>query len=678
MPIVTARNQVGLNAAPSARREFVRPTGLQSIGQGVVDAGQAIDQVRREEQLKADRAAFMEADLATDTLANELYSSAQSKIGKDAIGVSPTLLADFDKRSGEILTGLKNDRQKETYTQAVNAKRSQLQRQLDSHEGRERETYYAQTREAYKQQAQVNAVTSYQDPDAVEAQIANIGAAVRQTPGLDDAQRESEIAALRSDTYAGVIDRYLANNQLQGAEKYYKAVKSNVNGDVATRIESRLQAERDRMKAQQEANLSLARAELQDEVRNIEAAAKMRIPVTNVPNEARFVALYGERGKQMHQQVQSFAALSVDAARLDQMPSAEIVSLAEGYRPTKVEGAAAQAELAGVIQQQANEVLNDRAKDPVGYLQAYSPTVRDAVRVFSEAPSDESRRTYLDALRGERQRLQIPGDDILSRQDAAAVVDRMTRFDDTQKLTDSIRGEATRWGADWPLVFAQVGDKLPDTAFFIGTGLTDKASAVVGATVGITDDELKKRLPVGTTIQNVKDDVRQDLDDFAASFPIEGSAAVDKVLTGTEKLTLGYLGQGMSYRDARRAAVAETTSKYQFLTYRDRTYRVPREIDASQIDDGATSVLRNLKIPERLIPPGATEEQVARTYKNRAYWVTNEDETGLILFAEGAPVGNPPAFRYTWDQLKVLGIQAAPTPAEIEQMDRATGSMWTP
>jgi hypothetical protein len=658
MPLIpTLDNQVRPQEAPNVQRRPLQNTASQSVAAGIGNASDVLFRVQQEEQLKADRAAFMDADRQTDTVANDIITNAQKRIGKDAIGSGPELLGEFDKRSSEILNGLKTPRQKAAFQESLNNRRSQLQRNLDNHEGQQRESYYAKSREDYKDQAHINAVTNYRDPKAIDAEIDKIRATIDQTPGMDAAQRETELGVRRSGVYAGVIDRYLANDVIDGAEKYYKSIRDKVNGDTATQIEARINAAKDRERNKRDAALGLARAELQDEVRNIEAATKLRIPVTNVPSEARFVALYGERGKKMHEQVSKFAALSVDAAKLDQMASADIVKLAEGHIPTKVEGAAAQAELAGIIGAQAREVLKARADDSVAYLQQYSPTVQEATKAFSENPTDATRNPYLTALRGERQRLGIPGDDILSRQDEAAVVDRMTRFDDTQNLTDSIRSEAARWGKDWPLVFAQVGDKLPDTAFFIGTGISDKASGVVGATVGLSDDELKKRLPAGTTMKNVTDDVADGLDEFTASFPIDGTIAASKVLTGTEKLVIGYLGQGMSYSDAKKASIKETTEKYQFLTFRDHTYRVPRDIDANLVDEGATKILRNFKPPDRLIPNGATIEQVSDLYKRNSYWVTNEDETGLILFMGGEPVGKP-AIRYSWDQLRAAGMDA--------------------
>ena len=56
-----------------------------------------LDRVRKEEQLKADRAVFMEKDRQTDAVANDLYAKASSTQLKDAIGITPKSVEEFDK-----------------------------------------------------------------------------------------------------------------------------------------------------------------------------------------------------------------------------------------------------------------------------------------------------------------------------------------------------------------------------------------------------------------------------------------------------------------------------------------------------------------------------------------------------------------------------------------------------
>lgn len=238
VPTLSA-TRVAPEAAPNIQQRPLQNTVGEDIGQGLSNVGAVVSHVRRQEQLKADRAAFMEADRNTDTVSNDLYSQAQGKVLKDAIGVTPGVISEFDKKTSEIEQGLKTDRQKLAYREAVNQHRSQLQRSVESHEGQQREAYYAKSREDSAAQAHLNAVTYYNDPARVESEIDKIRAVVDQTPGLDDAQKATELSVKRSGVYMGVMERYLANDQIKQAESYYKTVKDQL-GDKAARVENAL------------------------------------------------------------------------------------------------------------------------------------------------------------------------------------------------------------------------------------------------------------------------------------------------------------------------------------------------------------------------------------------------------------------------------------------------------
>lgn len=239
MPVVPVlQNQVSPQAAPNFQQRPLQVTGTQDLGAGVANVGDVFQKIHKEEQLKADRAAFMDADRNTDTISNGLYAQAQSRVLKDAIGVTPDAIATFDKQTGEIAQGLQNNRQKAVYQQSVNEHRAQLQRQLDTHERQQTEAYYVKSREDYKAQAHINAVTNYQDPQAIEGQIDKLRAAVDQTPGLDATQKADETGVRASGIYAGVVGRYLSNDNIAGAESYYNTIRDKVNGDKASQIEN--------------------------------------------------------------------------------------------------------------------------------------------------------------------------------------------------------------------------------------------------------------------------------------------------------------------------------------------------------------------------------------------------------------------------------------------------------
>ncbi len=236
--IPTLQNQVSLNAAPNVQVRPLENTVGQSIGAGINQASQDVFRVQQEESLKADRAAFMDADRQADSAANEILTKAQSKQGKDAIGSSGEYIDEYIKATDGLYNSLPSERAKRAFKQSVNSRLSGLTRALENHEGQQRDLYYAKSRQDYMDQAHINAVTSYQDPAAIEGEIQKVRAAVDQTPGADQAQKDTELGVRRSGIYLGVIQRYLANDQINGAQKYYDSIKDQVNGDKAAIIEN--------------------------------------------------------------------------------------------------------------------------------------------------------------------------------------------------------------------------------------------------------------------------------------------------------------------------------------------------------------------------------------------------------------------------------------------------------
>lgn len=259
MQVPTLNNQVSAQAAPNIQRRPLQSAGPMSLGEGLSNAGGVFHQIKVEEQRKADQAAFMDADRITDTVSNDLLKQAQEKQGKDAIGITPELMQNFDRETSKIEGSLTSDRQRIAYRQSINQRRSQLQRTFDSHEGQQREAYYAKSREDYKDQAHLNAVTNYQDPARVEQEIDKIRATIDQTPGLNEEQRATELNVRRSGVYQGVMERYLANDQIKQAESYYAGIKDKL-GDKAARVENALIDAKARVAAAQKTAAVTARA----------------------------------------------------------------------------------------------------------------------------------------------------------------------------------------------------------------------------------------------------------------------------------------------------------------------------------------------------------------------------------------------------------------------------------
>ncbi len=672
-------NQVRGGALPSVRIQQPADNGLGALAAGISDVGTAVSQVRQQEQLKADRAAFMEADRTLGERENALLfdptAGAFSKRGKDALNLTPAVLSEYDKAAGEVEAKLSTDKQKLVFRESAQERRQSIQRQLQQHEFRERENHYAAERESYKETAAQAAVSNYKDPARIEQEIDRTRAVIEQTPGLSADQREAELAARRSGVYAGVIDRYLSNDEVGGAERYYASVKDRVQGEQAANIERSIRVARDRIEAKKESGLALARAELSDQVRDIEAAFKLRLPVSDVPSEARFVALYGERGRKMYAQTRMLADASVDSARLTQLPTDDVVKLAAGYTPTQVAGAAQQAEVASVIQQQARMDLKEREDDPAGYLVRHSPAVQATWVDFSNG-GDVQR--YLTAVRGEQERLGLPSGDLLPNDYADAVASRISQSG-AEGMTNLIQSEAQRWGTSWPQVYGQLAPKLTDIAAVIGSGIPKYAADALASTSGLKTNELQAMIPPGTTLKDVRDKVAGQMEEFNQSFPVDAARTVGAFGDAAVRLTTRYMQQGNSLDGAAKKAFKDLTGAYAFREYKSVPYRVPDAYDADSIEDAATEIVRNYHAPSGSIDSSGSalpSEDLLPQYneylRDNAYWMTAPDESGLRLYVDGGPVvtGAGPV-QYTWQQLTEHAMKGRQSKQEALRQERA-------
>lgn len=678
--VPTLDNQTrGLSPLQPARPQYTPRTGMQSIGAALGDVNQVAQQIRQQEQLKADQAAFMEADRVIgeneNAILNDPTTGALNYRGKDAMDITSKALEEFDAAASKAQQGLTTDRQRRAFGESLQQRRQGIERTLQRHESQERESFYAAERESYKQSAQSAAITNFRDPARIEQEIEKARSAIDQTPGLSAEQRAAELSQRRSAVYGGVIDRYLANDEVGPAEKYYASVRDRIDGETSTNIERAIRVAKDRQEAKKDSGLSLARAELQDELRDVEAAFRLRMPVAQIPPESRFVALYGDRGRRMYEQTKLMADASIDAAKLTQLSTADVARIAGGYTPTQVQGSAMRAEVASIIQQQARLDLKEREEDPAGYLVRHSPSVQATWKDFSNG-GDVSR--YVTAVRGEQERLGLTAGDLLPDAYASEVAARIAQSG-AEGMTGMIQSEAARWGNAWPEVYGQLAPKMTDIAAVIGSGIPTYAADALASTAGLKTNELQAMIPPGTTRSDVDTLVADTFADFNRSFPVDAARTVGAFSDSAVRLSIRYMQQGMSRSDAVQKAYTDLAGNYALNDFRGVTYRVPKQYDAAAIEDGASSLLREFYARSASIETAGasiSEEDIKAQYNeyihDNAYWMTAPDESGLRLYVDGGPVidGDGPV-QYRWEDLTAKAMEFRAKRKKLAEEQRA-------
>ncbi len=493
--------------------------------------------------------------------------------------------------------------------------------------------------------------------------IAGSGLTDEQRVAASDAARKS----IASAAVQGMIrrDPYAARDELNNEKSKSNAVQA-LDFDDRQRLRNAAEAEIRRIEAEREAKNTEARQAMNDRLRDIAAAAALGIPITETPDEATLKGLYGNHeGAERYKAVQRAAQLSSDVSKMNSLPTAELLKQSQAAQPKQVAGAADQAQLAGFVENRTEAIIRAREKDGAGYLVAYSPAARDAWGKFLAAGPEEREQAtagYLSAVRAERERLQIPGDDVLPNSYAEATADSINSAPTAEQLATTMEQESARWGSAWPQVYAQLAPKISDMAAVIGSGIPRAAATALASTGQMSESELKALLPPGTKPKDVDEDVDGKLEDFARSFPSDAARTFNAFTTSAKRLTAKYMHDGASRKDAVQKAYDDLIgNQYQMVEFRGTPMRIPTSLDDNIAELGAQHALEQYEAitGDVMGDTFRTEEEAlgdhTRDVRERGYWMTNPAGTGLRLYVDGGPVSSAAAghIEVSWEQLRV-------------------------
>lgn len=238
-----------------------------------------------------------------------------------------------------------------------------------------------------------------------------------------------------------------------------------------------------------------------------------------------------------------------------------------------------------------------------------------------------------------------------------------------------------KFGRNFPALFGQVQKAMG------GGGLTGVlATAPNTPTTKLIADTYKMTIP--ELLQGVAPDNVEALKElwqgdrtmreWAKAFgehKVEGAAELVKSYrAGTYRAAVMYMKRdGVSARDAWTRSLADLTSEYSMVYENNVPYRIPLKAAGTadgqlRMETGAYVVRTAFTPPDNLLVPWggrATTAADLKTYKDvvrrEGYFVTAGDDSGLLLYAGGAPVqfirgdGLPETVRFTWAQLNKSG-----------------------
>lgn len=395
----------------------------------------------------------------------------------------------------------------------------------------------------------------------------------------------------------------------------------------------------------------------------------------NPPREAEFIRYYGpDEGSAKYRELQDAQIVGQNVQAIKGMPNAEQAALLAREAPAAGPDFYRASQRHQMLVQAVQADQQQRQADPVAYVQANTGTVKAAQKALSDTlasqtATPEQRRAAADAYAtaavAEQTRLGVLQPQIVSK---AYIEQVLAKFDDQQNggqnAAQLVRSMADTWGANWPTVYAQFGNKLPGSAIVIGAGMEERPAELLARVSKVPRAKLIEGMPKDD-VKAITEGLPEAMADFKRTLAAQGDMSTFPVFfEQTEKLALAYVTQGKRASQAIQQAFAETVgARYEFL----QTYRVPRSADVPAVVRGAKAAIgaidpEDLTVPRSLIGLDEGQARVAfvSALKDQAYWVTASDESGLTLYANGAAVLNAAGQPITrsWTTLASAGEQA--------------------
>lgn len=477
--------------------------------------------------------------------------------------------------------------------------------------------------------------------------------------GIPSAESMEKAEVARTGILIAEIERQAATSAAS-ARQFFKDSKRDIDGDRYSAIEDMLKrAERaERVESDRKARLALADLN-RDAKTALDYARSTGEGAGNVEQRLRDAG-ETETANDFARQLDANIEVHDTVEDLALANPAEINGWAEKHRPAEIKGARSDQAREFLTQQAIFQevvkgvVANRKAldADPAGYV-IRDPDVREALEAAQAAPNDPAlaQRAALVSLDAQT-RVGVPATDrrILTVSQARAQV---VQIEDPETgargQAQIINGLSDIYGPQFRTVYHDlVREGLPEGRQVLASLGDSPLAPILARAIDDGDKVLVAALGEdgSATAKGIKEDVRQALADYTTSVVnadksgLGGSVPfTEGVIKGVTTLALALTARGDDIGTAVDRASESILSQYSFQD----GYRVPVEFDRGQVAGMADRMLRNprdLGIAPAIsretsdLSAKAVMEATLRGIQSNAFWVTNEDETGLVLLMD--------------------------------------------
>lgn len=430
----------------------------------------------------------------------------------------------------------------------------------------------------------------------------------------------------------------------------------------------------ERAKTQIKQESALLRVGLSEKVQDATAAYLEGLTYDNPPSRSDFVAAYPDDGDKRYEQFSKTQKLGETLSLVANAAPEDRRRILETQNPKKdVVGAgfAADKERFGVLVRSVQSMERELAGDPAAYAIKHSDPVRQAYEASQKDP--DTLPDYIKVATAEQQRLGAPSVKLLPEQHAKAIAAQFNN-PDGENAAALIESMASDWGSAWPTVYKQLSKDLPPAALVIGSGVDPATAELLARTAHVKTDELKKGIDK-SAVSDADKAVDEAMSDFQVTLSAQGGQSTyAKLNEQAKRLTYTYMSQGTPASEAsERAYRVLVEDKYNIVD----TYRVPKQFDVDAVQAGSESALESLDVSQfsALAPQGLSADFITGRIKSAlsrdGKWITNEDESGLVLTLNGSVVTDKAGKRIerSFDELTAEGTAKVQSDRERLQND---------
>jgi len=413
---------------------------------------------------------------------------------------------------------------------------------------------------------------------------------------------------------------------------------------------------------------TVARAQTETAVRDATAMHRDGI-VEPRPLAREQFSVFGADGPKMYEEYEKSRQMGADIAGFKTQSEAEIQAALTGSTPQPGEGYATADARQGIRVQAAQQVLQQRAADPAGYVVKNSDSLRKQRALIDDPATPADQRPalvqkYVAESIAEQQRLGIAAPKILTPGQSDAIARKAMTAQKPEDSANLIGGLEAEYGRFFPQVFNQLvaEKKIAGELLIIPNLPSPVAREMVSRLARVKESDLTQGLS-NDVQKSVKEETVATMGEFSKTIPFmteQAAGTVNAYETTMRKLAFSLTQAGMKPVEAADKAREMLLGHYTF----EDTARIPRGVDVRKVLRGGMFMLQNdlkgIDAPPDVAGNRTPEQAAAEwqdTVRARPQWFTSEDDGGLQLFATGSngvryrvTRGGKPV-SYTWADL---------------------------